>query len=354
MELSEIDYPRVLVLALSVVIVALFVSVGFTSGASLGAYNPAWDGTSEIRASAETMGSSPVVARNTTAYSQTTPSNTIAIVLSPDSRYRESETAHIESFVSRGGTVIIAEDYGRYGNQLLATIGATARINGSPLRDEQRAGPSPAFPRAEVTADHPLTEDVEELMLNHGSAVEPHNATTLIRSSQFSYLDTNRNQELDRAESLDARAVVTVESVGSGQVVVISDPSVFLNSMLERSDNAAFLKALVGTHEQVLLDVSHSESLPPLVEMRLTLQQSSVLLFGVGTLSVLTLVILSAPVKVRERMRSWRTAPNHTPTMGREELAALIAKRHPEWDEKRVNRVSDSLIRCRQIGDRDD
>ncbi|MFC6863886.1 DUF4350 domain-containing protein [Halomicroarcula sp. GCM10025817] len=348
------SYPRlVLVALLGTLVVTLAVAAG-TSAASLGAYNSAWDGTSEIRTTAASADTATVLAQNVSAYEQATPNRTVAFVLSPTESYGDNETAPIASFVQAGGTLVVAEDYGPHSNPLLGDVGATARVDGTPLRDEQRAGPSPAFPKATPGRNHSYTTDVDSLMLNHGSVVRPGDATVLVNSSSFSYLDTNGDETLDDTETLTSRPIVTVEQVGQGTVVVISDPSIFLNAMLERSDNAAFLQALVGPPETVLLDVSHTAALPPLVAVRLWLQDVSVPTFAIGTLSVLAVVVLLSGRATLRPLERWRAESVEPPGLSSDEIANSIRKQHPDWDEERVGRVTDSLIQHRQQGQGDD
>ena len=354
MGLLGYSYPRlVLVALLGTLVVTLAVAAG-TSAASLGAYNSAWDGTSEIRTTAASTHTATVLAQNVSAYEQATPNRTVAFVLSPTESYGDNGTAPIASFVQAGGTLVVAEDYGPHSNPLLEDVGATARVDGTPLRDEQRAGPSPAFPKATPGRNHSYTTDVDSLMLNHGSVVRPGEATVLVNSSSFSYLDTNGDGTLDDTETLTSRPVVTVEQVGQGTVVVISDPSIFLNAMLERSDNAAFLQALVGPPETVLLDVSHTAALPPLVAVRLWLQDASVPTFAIGTLSVLAVVVLLSPRATLRPLERWRAESVEPPGLSSTEIANSIRKQHPDWDEERVDRVTDSLIQHRQQGQGDD
>jgi len=338
----EWPLPRVLLAALTgAVVVALLVGAG-TSSASLGAYNTGWDGTSQVSAAAEASGTSTTVARNVSSYADTEPDGTLAVVLSPDDRYGPA-AGTVGSFVRSGGTLLVAEDYGSGGNELLRAVGADARVDGRPLRDEERAGPSPAFPRAAVNSSHPVTRGVDTLVLNHGTVVEPGNATVVANSSSFSYLDGNRNRTLDDSETLRARPVVTVEDVGNGTVIVVSDPSVFLNSMQERGDNAAFLTGLVSRHETVLLDVSHTRSVPPLVALQLALRDSPLGIVLVGVLSIGAVLALLSDrrlPRLRDRGRSGVDAA----TLSRSDVLTVLRNRHPEWDEDRIQRVTRSLI----------
>jgi hypothetical protein len=351
--LEDYSYPRLLLAGLAGTLAITLIVLAGTSSASLGVYNADWDGTAEIRSAAESAGAEPTVVQNVSAYEAVPPEQTLAVVLSPSDAYGRDGQA-VRSFVRSGGTLLVAEDYGQHGNQLLDGVGGDARINGTPLRDEQRAGPSPAFPRANPVTNHTYTDGVDGLMLNHGSTIDAGNATTLFASSEFSYLDTNRNGALDEAETLRQRPVVTIESVGEGRVIVVSDPSVFLNSMLDRSDNAAFLQALVESHDRVVLDVSHSTSPPPLVTARLLLQDSGVAAFFVGALSVLVVTVALQPIGIVRRLRERRSGRPDSPGLSETDIAASLRRRHPEWDSERIERVTDSLMERRGKGESND
>ncbi|WP_277543601.1 DUF4350 domain-containing protein [Haloarcula laminariae] len=335
--------PRLLLGALIGAVILSLIVAGGTSAASLGIFNTNWDGTSEVKTAAESTGAQTTVVRNVSRY-RTVPANrSLAVVLSPDKTYgTEAET--IRSYVRSGGTLLIAEDYGNGGNELLAAVGADARIDGRPLRDEQRAGPSPAFPKASVNDTHPTTTGVNTIVLNHGSAVEPGNATVLANSSSFSYLDTNQNQTLDESETLASRPVVTIEQVGQGTVIVVSDPSVFLNSMLDRGDNEVFLTGLVEGYEHVLLDVSHTTSVPPLVALQLTLQDSGLGIALLGALSVLLVLLWSSDRMSLPWIRDQDKPATKDVTLSQGDVLATIRKRHPDWDDERIERVTNSLI----------
>ncbi|WP_435186452.1 DUF4350 domain-containing protein [Halobellus sp. EA9] len=348
------SYPQLLLYALAVVLgVTIMVSAG-TSTAAFGAYNPAWDGTSEVRKTATTLGADPVVVQNTTRYQEVPPESSVAVVFSPTESYTDREAARLREFVRAGGTLLIADDFREHSNPLLAEIGANARIDPVPLRDERRAGPSPAFPRATAVANHTYTQNASAIMLNHGGTVRPSGATVLFASSEFSYRDLNRDETLNSDEQLSRHPVVTVESVGDGDVIVASDASLFLNAMVERADNGAFLRSVVAPHDAVLVDVSHTVGVPPLVAFQLLLQRSGWIAFLVGTASVIGVVGLPyVPLLVR-RLRTRREAEMSDVPRTADEIAAGIRERHPEWDADRIERVTDSLMRRRQQPDTDD
>ncbi|KAB1187543.1 MULTISPECIES: DUF4350 domain-containing protein [Haloferax] len=288
----EVGYPHLLVAGLLLAML-LGVAVGAsTSASTYGAFNPAWDGGSGIRDVATDAKMETTIAYNTTTYGEVRESRTVAFVVSPESGYTDAEAARLESFVQNGGTLVVAEDFRPHSNELLAQLGTQARIDQTPLRDDRHQFKTGAFPIATHTASDPLTRDVDQLTLNHPATVSANGSTVLVRSSNFSYLDRDGDATLDENETLQSYPVVTVERIGDGEVVVVSDPSLFINSMLEQSDNRAFADALVQSHDTLLVDVSHVDERPP-VQVALSILRDSPLLqlvFGVTALGVLVVV----------------------------------------------------------------
>lgn len=358
--------PQLVLYTLTGCLILVIIVGASTSGAAFGAYNPAWDGTADLRGVADANGESSVTL-STAPYTQQQPSETIAVVLSPTDSYSPTDIAAIRQFVRDGGTLLIADNFGPTtdtspeGNDLLDAVGATARFDGALLRDEQEYDRSPALPIADAVSSHPYTQGVDQLVLNYGTAVTPNGATPLVESSSFAYLDRNRSNSLDGNETLQRYPVVTVEAVGEGQVVAVSDPSIFINSMLDRGDNAQFAAALFQAHEAIVLDYSASSGNPPLSVLLLILQNSAIAQAVVGGIGMAVLW----GGRERIAVRSWlqtivagiargplsryvttgdRSPAAQTPPLTEAELRAYLKQRYPEWDEDRVRRVVAGII----------
>lgn len=289
---SEVGYPHLLVVALFVTL-ALGIGVGITtSTTTYGAYNPEWDGASGVRTVATEARADTAVVYSTSDYSSVDETTSAVFIISPERSYSDAEAARIGSFVRDGGTVIVADDFRPHSNDLLDRLDASARVNGTPLRDERHNFRSGALPIATRPVADQYTTGVEQVTLNYPTTVTPNGSTVLVRSSNFSYLDTDADGELDDGEALRSYAVVTVEPVGAGDIVVVSDPSLFINSMLDRPDNRAFVEAVIAPHETVLLDYSHVEERPPLRVALYFIRRSNLLQFlvGAGSLGVILLV----------------------------------------------------------------
>lgn len=367
------NYPRVVLGVLAVVTLLALAFAASTSTAAFGAYNPSWDGAADLRGVADGAGVESELVRNASRYASVSANDTLAVVLSPERGYGPAETDRVRRFVREGGTLLVAEDVDTSANDLLAGVGASARIDGRPLRDERYNYRSSAMPIARNVSAHPLTEGVGSLTLNHGTAVRAGpggamvrpsandadrkganatdgNVTVLASTSAFAYRDANRNAALDAAESLGRYPVATVESVGEGRVIAVGDPSLFINAMLDRPGNRAFVQRVFGAHGRVLLDYSHAGRLPPLALATLVVRERPLFQFLLGAAGVAAVGLWARrpglPARVREMVPSIGTGKRDVRS-GPEELAAFVRARHPDWDDERIERVIGGIMHRR-------
>lgn len=360
---TDLDYPQLVLVAVAGTVALALAVAAFTSGASFGAYNPQWDGASDLRAQADAVGADAVIARDVARYdaADVDAADSVAVVLSPETGYTRNESARVRRFVEAGGTLVVAEDVGPHGNALLADVGADARVDGRPVRDEREYYREPAMPVATNVTNETFV-GTDRLTLNYGTVVRPGGARVLVRTSPFAYVDANRNDALDDGESLASMPVVTTERVGNGTVVVVSDPSALINAMLDRDGNRAYVRAQFRGHETVLLDYSHAERLPPLAAALLVVRESAVLqvLIGAGLVGAVGLwarwpAMRGRGVGAEVRARLYRRPTVDRPGLTREEVRAYLERRHPDWDDDRTDRVVDATLRrLRQRRHRDD
>ena len=351
----DIDIPRA-VLGLVVVssAIALIVAAS-TSGTAFGAYNPAWDGASSLQDVADEADAESTIITNTTAYPTAETNDTIAFILSPDQAYTDHEAARVHEFVANGGTLVVAEDFGSQSNPLLADLGASARFNGTLVRDERHNYRSEAMPVANDVGSGPYTANVSHLTLNYGTIIEPGTARPVVNTSGFAYLDTNRNGTIDDTESLGTYPVMTVERIGEGRVMAMSDPSIFINAMLDRPGNRGFVTNAFEAHDRVILDYSHAQQIPPLAALLLVIRSSPLLqvIALAGAVAIVSAWGRGWFSPMYDRLASG--APDYVTTeIDEAAVMTVLRDRHPEWDDERLERVTKGVIATRHNTDQDD
>ncbi|EMA30208.1 DUF4350 domain-containing protein [Haloarcula japonica] len=353
--LPSLTLPQLLLATYTALTVLALVYAASTSSAAFGVYNSQWDGSGDLRNVVADAGANVTVGTNVSQYPTSDADGTVAVVLSPEQSYSPSERARIAEFVRSGGTLVVAEDYRPRGNDLLAAVGADARFDGRPVYDNRNYYRNSSLPEATPAGDYPETTGVDTIVLNYGTTVRAGNATPLVNTSEYAYLDTNGNANLDGAEQLASRPVVTSELVGDGRVIAVSDPSLFVNAMLERGDNRRFVRNIVADHDTALLDYSHASSIPPVAAAVLAVQRSDALLLFCGVVLVGTLLAYDRRLdeSLRDRLREYsgHEVDSH---LSRDGVEKYLRARHPDWEAAQVERVTEAIIKQRPERQRND
>jgi len=243
-----------LILTIALVVILTLVVWFCPSNEDFRTENPLWNGTKDTSSGYPL---SPLV-----SLSDLPPSpQGSTLILVPYLNFALEELEELNKFVTQGGTLILADDYG-YGNQILEYLGLKARFSGQPLLDPLSNYKNRWFPRISHIIPSPITSNTESLVLNHATGLtEVETSDALALSSSFSFLDLNGNQVWDKDEPTGPLPVISRHSLGSGQLILISDPSIFINSMETIESNSNLVQNLAAiTTSSLLLDQSH---LPP-------------------------------------------------------------------------------------------
>ncbi len=165
----------------------------------------------------------------------------------------------LTQYAQRGGVLIVMDNIG-FANPLLAHLGIEARLNGKPLMDPLFNFKTPRLPKiTDLTG--PTANGVASLIFNHPTVISnPAGMAVLGRSSQVSLLDTGEKERYDADTPIGPFTVAASQRIGDGSLVLISDSSLLLNSMLELGDNRRFLHnlfRLAGEGAQIYLDEVH-------------------------------------------------------------------------------------------------
>ncbi len=186
---------------------------------------------------------------------------TSILISVPYLQYSSDELEKIRVFVDGGGTLLLADDYG-YGNQLLEHLGVTMRFNGKPMLDPLFCYKTQWFPKI---TEFTKPGDFQLVILNHATALQNVPATQVIAwTAESSYIDFNENLTWDKGEIKGRLPVAAKTSVGRGTLIVVGDPSLMINTMVNRADNFAFINHLLEDRNEknVLFDISHLSQTP--------------------------------------------------------------------------------------------
>ncbi len=225
----------------------------YPSSTDFAAANPYWQGT---RWSRTRLG---IQSLRAPAYLPAEAKGTALIVI-PAVAPKASDLDSFTRYLAAGGVLVVMDDFG-YGNTILAHAGTAARFRGDLLADLLFNVRNPRFPRIIDFAPGPTAAGIREVVLNRATVLDGTAAlTVLARSSPLSYLDLNANGRRDADEPGGPFPVAAATPVGAGTLVLVSDPSLLVNSMLDRGQNRLFLQYLfrfAGTDARVYLDEAH-------------------------------------------------------------------------------------------------
>ncbi|MBA7621893.1 hypothetical protein ES703_29263 [subsurface metagenome] len=293
------ELRRFLVILTIALVIILAVVIWFLpTNEDFRADNPFWNGTKDISSS---YPASPLASLSDLPPSP--PGSTLILI--PYLDFTPAELEQLHTFVTQGGTLVLADDYG-FGNQILEYLGLKARFSGQVLLDPMSNYKNKWFPRISHIIPSSLTTNTESLILNHATCLtDVETGDALALSSVFSFLDLNGNEEWDEDEPTGPLPVISHHSLGSGQLILVSDPSIFINSMETIESNYDFVQNIAAiTTFRLLVDQSH---LPPSnlhQTKNLLAYIRGWLITPVGTLSlvILALTITLMPIWQRRRL----------------------------------------------------
>jgi hypothetical protein len=220
-------------------------------------YNTGWNGTSAFFSALDRHRVTDITDPAGLAPST---NNTTLLIIAPVRQPTGEETAAYRSFVERGNTIVLADDFGT-GNAILRGIGSRIVILPGNLSSIDRAYNDPysvvAYP---VTNASPV-RSVSAVVLNRPAPLD--GGVPLLTSSIMSWIDTNGNRRIDRDETMGRFAVMAREKAGTGEIIVLSDPSIFINAMQDPGanwDNRQLVRNLAGNGGPLLIDQMNSRT----------------------------------------------------------------------------------------------
>jgi hypothetical protein len=248
------QHKLLLILTLAVMLLLVAIIWFYPPTGDFRTANPFWNGlatfTIQFKASELTsLESLPKTLRKETV-----------LIIIPYEQFTETELEQLRNYTSTGGTLIILDDYG-YGNQILSYLGLEMRFSGKPLLDPLFSYKNKWLPKATNFTKTQITNGVNSIVLNHASTLSnTSDATILAWSSRFSFLDINGNSSWDPEEPTGPLPIAAYAKIGEGNIIVIADPSILINSMINMDDNLVFIGNAIhieNSNPKVLVDQSH-------------------------------------------------------------------------------------------------
>jgi hypothetical protein len=198
--------------------------------------------------------------------------NSVLCVLGPSSPFSIIETSSLIDFFDRGCCMVIADDFGS-GNQILdylalmvpgfptqfilvSKVSAIRFDNRLLLDSSSNDGGKPLLPTITSFTGFGSTifRNTRRVIMNYATGItgSAQNFTPLAVSSTNSWLTSDWNNPAYDPNRQDAYGgdksgpftLVGMMGIGRGILVLISDPSIFINDMIIRGDNALFAQEL--------------------------------------------------------------------------------------------------------------
>ncbi len=207
----------------------------------------------------------------------------VLVSVGPTENFSSDEKSAIVEFVNSGGTFIFIADNDSAGRDLsyFSFTGIySLTISSAPLRDYALYEKRPDFVLLDiVAAGNAIFENVSSIITNYPAALvysednlsmSDNNRVLndLAWSSAGGALDLDKDGERGSDEPTGTFSVIAKYSKGKGYVVVISDPGIFVNDMIDRANNRQFAISLFNWatnngSKPVVFDVSHGGFIPP-------------------------------------------------------------------------------------------
>ncbi len=253
----------ILIVIIILVIVALLAGRFYFSQQDMGLSNPYWNGMTQVSGDIRPLYNVSTLSDNG--------SGTTFLVLNPQDNFTAAESSVVRSFIESGGLVVVMDDYGA-ANSLLQNIDSPITLDQVPLCQDVDYHLRPSFPIITDITPSLVTSNVSSIVFDHPVSLNiTGNASVIASTSRLGWLDLNDNGLLDKDEPSGIYPVAAQANYGKGELIVIGDPDVLINSMQDKGDNRVLVSNIVSTGI-VYVDASHGQSIPPLASVLFTIK----------------------------------------------------------------------------------
>ena len=242
--MNPLVYVIIVAIGISMLMFPVAVPV-FKSSSDLSIFNTDWNGLSEFaKLAAQKREIRPILYPYNVAHVGELGGT--LLIFSPDIEFSKAEADEVRKFLERGGTVFIADDFGK-ANSLLEKLGINARFSKREVRDIFYYM-NDKFPLI-VKISPELSRNVSALKLNVPSAVIAKEGEIL--TSKVAY-----------AGKMGEYIIMAEMRYGNGRIILFSDPSAFINEMIKenRDFSINLIEYLEGT---LYFDEAHRSDFNP-------------------------------------------------------------------------------------------
>lgn len=200
--------------------------------------NPLWNGHSRLTSYVNLSYVSPE------DINSVPPHGTALLIVGVDRLSESSLVESVSRYLSSGGMVIVADDWG-LGRELVTMLDPDLSFGNAPIADNLLMYGDPHITLVEVEIGNFTTY----IYLNYATWVSYEAKLGYYcvgYTSAFSYVDFDGNGIRSDNEPYGPFCAVVVKEYDRGILVVISDSSLFINSMIDIADNIRFLRHILG------------------------------------------------------------------------------------------------------------
>ncbi len=323
-------------------------------------YNTGWKGCSRLAKEIHDSGKDiyPLHTPFRSLENRPRDENTALMIIGPNRPFIQGDAEYIARFAESGGTVFLANDFDQ-GNTLLEVLDLGYRFSEQPLADlvyEKDPHVVTCIPKGESR----LTHGINKFTLNYPAAItgKPrNNATVLAATSEMSWLDSNQDgiwQLNDEPQS--SYPVLIQQEFGRGRIIILSDPSIFINSMIDLPGNRELLSNILNYLTQadvtrIYIDEEHHSLSNPVEVFTVVVRRTP----DIPRLLMVWILVTAVVVVIHPRLREGGLGIIDTIiglglrilTLGatREEPEPQdpveeCIKRHPDWDSQTLRKLT--------------
>jgi hypothetical protein len=252
-------------------------------GIDFSIYNPLYNGCQQFRMELNIKGYEVRPLLSSLSVLSRYPESTFLIIGPSMPYFNPVEVSQLANFVRGGGGLLIADDFGTANTlliQLFPMLGIPIDIINPPFTRHILYEPTDANLTAWTSApvitifntNYTFTQGVSQIVLNFACTLANVLPDNMVATSPpLSWLDVDNNFVIDTPPDVQgAQCVVAAYDlkqlmIGSGRIVLVSDPSIFNDDMINRADNRIFVTNIVdwlaqgriGPNYPIIVDEAH-------------------------------------------------------------------------------------------------